>query len=74
MSEIVLNAEQAKILAEAGRAVTVRDERGQIVGTLTPSPGFTPEEIEEARRDLASNQRRYTTAEVLEHLRSLDRQ
>ena len=38
------------------------------------SSDFTPEEIEEARQDLESDQPRYTTAEVLEHLRSLERQ
>jgi hypothetical protein len=72
MSEIVLNEEQAKIFAEAGSAVIVRNAHGEIVGTLTRNADFTPEEIEESRRDLASNERCYTTAEVLEYLRSLD--
>jgi hypothetical protein len=74
MPEIALNDEQSKIVAGAEHPLVVRDSHGEIVGVLTPSSDFTPEEIDEAKRDLASNQPRYTTAQVLEHLRSLERQ
>jgi len=71
MREIVLTQEQTEVVAQAQDAVQVRDPKGNVLGYIEPSD-FTPEEIAEAKRALASNQPRYTTAQVLEHLRSLE--
>jgi hypothetical protein len=71
MPEIVLTQEQTDVVAQTHDAVRVRDPKGNILGYLEP-PDFTTEEIAEAKRALASNQPRYTTAQVLEYLRSLE--
>lgn len=81
MTELVLDAEQTKILAEATGPVTVRDHDGRELGVLFPSeesdlvtqPSLTPNEVEELRRRLALPMGELrTTAEVLERLRALD--
>ena len=71
MPQIILNDEQMKVLAEAKRQIEVRDSDGRLVGYLQ-FVGFTQAEIEEAKRRLASDEPRYTTAQVLAHLRSLE--
>ncbi|HTU17228.1 MAG TPA: hypothetical protein VMG10_04140 [Gemmataceae bacterium] len=71
MQQIILTDEQMKVLAEAQRQVEVRDSDGRLVGYLQ-FVGFTQAEIEEAKRRLASDEPRYTTAQVLAHLRSLE--
>lgn len=71
MKHLVLNDEQMKVLAEAQRQVEVRDSAGHLIGYLQ-FVGFTQAEIEEAKRRLASDEPRYTTAQVLAHLRSLE--
>ena len=71
MPEIVLTQEQTEVVARAKDAVQVRDSKGNVLGYIEP-PDFTPEEIAEAKSALASKQPRYTTAQVLEHLRSLE--
>ncbi len=71
MKHIVLNDEQMKILAETPRQVEVRDSGGHLVGYLQ-FVGFTPADLEEAERHLASDEPRYTTEQVLAHLRSLE--
>ena len=78
MTEIVVDDEQAKIIVAAMSVVAIRDRSGQLLGHVSraastrhvPS-GFTDEDVEEARRDLASNQPRYTTQQVLERLQGL---
>jgi hypothetical protein len=50
--------------------IEVRDRNGNHLGYVTRS--FTPEEIEEAKRGLASSGPWYTTQQVLDHLRSLE--
>jgi len=72
MSEIVLTEEQAKILATGSEQVILRDESGQLLGYV--ARGFTPAEIAEAERDLASDQPRYSTKEVLDRLRSTEQE
>ena len=77
MTCIVLDDDQARIVAGAHEAVEVRDRQGKALGIITPRPtassrGVTDEEIGEALRGLCSKEPRYTTAEVLEHLSSLE--
>jgi hypothetical protein len=71
MKHIVLNDEQMKVLAETPRQVEVRDSGGHLVGYLQ-FVGFTSADLEEAERHLASDEPRYTTEQVLAHLRSLE--
>jgi hypothetical protein len=70
MLEITLTADQAKIVASALKPVLVRDERGNVLGRIQPV--WTEQDIAEAKRALASDQPRYTTQQVLAHLRSLE--
>ncbi len=72
MSEIVLTEEQAKIITAGSEQVILRDANGQLLGYVARS--FTRKEIEEAERDLESDQPRYTTKEVLDRLRSLEQE
>lgn len=69
MPEIVLTKEQTDVVAQAQDVVQVRDLKGNVLGYIE-RPDFTPEEIAEAKRALGSDQPRYTTAQVLEYLRS----
>jgi len=71
MAHIVLDEEQSRIVSESQGDVEIRDSSGQPLGYLTH--GFTPEEIAEAKRRAKSDGPWHTTAEVLEHLQSLDR-
>ena len=70
MNPIVLTDEQAKALATVLKPVQVRDKKGTLLGTFTPI--WTEEDIADAKRRLASDEPRYTTAQVLEYLRSLE--
>ncbi len=70
MSQIIVDDEQAKLIAQSKEPVQVRDRSGRVLGYV--SHGFTEEDIAEARRLAESSEPRYTTKEVLDYLRSLD--
>jgi hypothetical protein len=70
MTQIVLSDEQAKTVASSLKPVQVRDLRGNVLGYIEPL--WTEEDIAEAKRRLASGKPGFTTAEVLEYLRSLE--
>jgi hypothetical protein len=69
MQHIVVDDEQAKLIAEATDTVEIRDRRGKHLGYVDHT---TEEDIAIAKQRLASDGPRYTTHEVLEHLRSLE--
>jgi hypothetical protein len=69
MSEIVLTAEQAKVVSAALRPVLVRDDSGHVLGSIAPV--WTEEDIEDAQNRLHSDEPRFTTAQVKEYLKSL---
>jgi hypothetical protein len=71
MHHIVLNDEQARLVATALNPVQVRDGKGNVLGTIAPV--WTEADIADAKRRLASDEPRYSTAEVLDHLRSLEK-
>jgi len=71
MLQIVLSDEQAKVVASALKPVQVCDREGNVLGCIAPI--WTEEDITEAKRRLAADEPRYTTAQVLEYLRSLDK-
>lgn len=70
MPHIVVDDQQAKVIFEATESVEIRDRRGKHLGYV--AHGFTEEDIAIARRRIASDEPRYTTQEVLDHLRSLE--
>jgi hypothetical protein len=70
MPHIVLNEEQARVVAEAREAIELRDERGKVLARVEPP---VPEaEIAEAKRRLASDQRRWASSRVQEFLAVLN--
>lgn len=71
MTHIVVDDEQAKLLAQACGTVEIRDSHGKQLGYVAPV--FTDEDIAIAKRRLASDEPRRTTQQVLERLRSLER-
>lgn len=71
MVDIVVTDEQARAIREASGALRVRDPQGRIICAIAPRLLNGPDEIEVMRHALASNQPRYTTEQVLDHLRSL---
>ena len=72
MSHIVVDDRQAKIIAEAAQTLEIRDQRGNHLGYVAHR--FTDEDVAVAKRRLQSDEPRFTTREVLEHLRSLERE
>jgi hypothetical protein len=70
MQHIVVDDQQAKLIAEATEYVEIRDPRGRHLGYV--AHGFTDEDIAIAKQRLVSREPRYTTQEVLDHLRSLE--
>jgi hypothetical protein len=76
MTEIVLTPEQLSTLDSAEKMVTISRPDGSIVGLMALTPKhavFTAEEIVAAERLAEADGPWYSTAEVLEHLRSLER-
>lgn len=81
MTSIALNQELVERLTEATDVVELTDHDGNVIGSFVPSsyrhppydPGLLPSPLpeEEIQRRLAE-QPYLTTAQVLEHLRSLE--
>jgi hypothetical protein len=69
MVSIVVNDEQAKIIRDARDCVMVHDSQGRFVGYLRH--GFDDADIAAAKQALASDAPRFSTQEVLEHLKML---
>lgn len=70
MPQIVVDEQQARIIAEASETVEICDRQGRHLGYV--AHGFTDEDIATARKRFASDEPRYSTQEVLNHLRSLE--
>jgi hypothetical protein len=73
MVQIVLDDEQVSTIRQADGHVALLDREGRHVGYVVQSH-FSPEQIATAEADLDRNLPGSTTREVLERLRSLDRQ
>ena len=71
MEHIVVNDQQARLISEATESIEIRDAKGSHLGYV--ARGFTEADIAIAKQRSASDQPRYTTTQVLDHLRSLDR-
>ncbi len=73
MQEIILDDEQAEAVRGTKDEVIVRDRRGAFLGRLRPMlPLSEADAIAEATRRASSSQQRFTTAEVMKHLESLE--
>jgi hypothetical protein len=78
MAQVILDLEACQKLTQPGHPVEVCDPSGTAVGRFVPLidlskwEPLTPEvSEEELERRANSNEKRYTTAEVLDHLRKL---
>lgn len=73
MQHIVVNPDQADVIRRAGRSIQVVDATGKIVGYITPAP--PDDEIQRVKQwlDEERNDPVYSTEQVLQHLRSLDK-
>jgi uncharacterized protein YmfQ (DUF2313 family) len=69
VDDVVLNEEQADIVAHALGPVNVRDPRGTVLGRIEPR--LTPELIAELRRRARSPGPRYSGAQVQARLQAL---
>ena len=70
MTELVLTTEQVKVVRNADTGVQIVDGEGNVLGFVM-NTFFSPREIAEMEAAFDSDEPRYTTEEVLEHLRSL---
>jgi hypothetical protein len=77
--QLVVSDEQASMIVAAATPVPVHDQAGRLIGYVTPatdrkapSAGPAASQIREAEKRLDSNGPWYTTAQVMEHLRSLE--
>ena len=70
MPHIVVTDEQARLISESAESIEIRDRSGKHLGYV--APGFTDEDIAIAKQRLASDEARYTTQEVLDHIQSLE--
>ena len=70
MQHIVVDDEQAKIISESAEGIEIRDRSGKHLGYV--AHGFTNEDIAIAKQRLASDEPRYTTRQVLDHIQSLE--
>ena len=69
MAFITLDDRQVSIVLETPGEIEVRDGQGKCLGFVARN--FSPEEIAEAKRRLASSGPWYTTEQVLGNLQSL---
>ena len=69
MRHIIVNDEQAKIVAQSGEGIEIRDSGGNHLGYV--AHGFDEDDIAIATRRQSSDEPRVPTEEVLKHLESL---
>lgn len=70
MPHIVVDDAQARLILETPGTIEIRDRHGQHLGFV--AHGFSDEDIAIAKQRLRSDEPRYTTEEVMEHLRALE--
>ena len=69
MPHITVDDEQARIISESAES-EIGDRSGKHLGYVVH--GFTDDDIAIAKARMASDEPRYTTREVLDHIRSLE--
>jgi hypothetical protein len=70
MPHIIVDDAQAELISKSGGTLEIRDRHGRHLGYV--AHGFSTEDVAIANQRLHSNEPRYTTSEVIEHLRALD--
>src|SRR5260370_35053355 len=70
MPDLILSEEQARIILQAAKPVTVRDSKGTLLGSV--SPFWTEADIAEAKRRLASGERGIPAQKGESHLGALE--
>jgi hypothetical protein len=70
MNRIVLTSDQSNVLERAHNPIDVQDSQGRIVGRLIP-PALAAE-IERAKQSAKSQGPRFTTEQVVGHLKALE--
>ena len=73
MNHIVVSQEQVEVIRAAGRSVQVLDASGRIVGFIKPAP--SEEQINRVKARIAEGPKgpMYSSEQVFEHLRSLEK-
>lgn len=71
MIHIVLDQQQAALVAQAGEPLQALDPQGRLVGFIEPAPSEA--EIARAKARLAIDEPEFTTDEALDYLRSLEK-
>ncbi len=71
MNYIVVDEEQAKLIAETSQGVEIRDKQGKHLGFVAHS--FSDEDVAIAKMRLQSNEPRLSTKEILDFLGTLDK-
>jgi hypothetical protein len=69
MVQIVMTEAQAKLFAAADERVEIVDATGRRLGTVLRPP--SDEDVRIAKERIAQGGKRYTTEEVVSHLRTL---
>ena len=67
---IVLNNGQARIISESAESVYMNDRSGKHLEDVVH--GFTDEDMAISKERMASDEPRYTTQEVVDHIQSWD--
>jgi len=69
MIYIVVDDQQAKLIAESSQSVEIRDNKGNHLGFV--SHGFSNEDLALAKQRLSSAQPRVSSEELIDHLRTM---
>jgi hypothetical protein len=76
MTTIPVPSAVAEQLRNATSPAQLVDERGRVLGSFSPAVSagleLTPEELAELKRRMASPGPRYSTEQVIEHLRAME--
>lgn len=72
MTHIVVDDDQAKLIMGCAESIEIRDRNGKHLGYV--AHGFSDEDIAIAKNRAASDEPRYTTRQVIDHLQSLGQQ
>jgi len=70
MVQVVATSDQAKLFAESSESIEIVDVNGKRLGTVVRPP--SDEDVRIAKLRIANGGTRYTTEEVVSHLRSLE--
>ena len=70
MVQVIVTAAQAKLLAEAKECVEIVDASGKSLGTVVRPP--SDEDVQIAKQRIEQGGKRFTTEQVISHLRSLE--